>query len=459
MQAIGETESLCPVCLRVVPAKKVAEEDNIYLEKSCPEHGDYKILIWRGVELYKDSHRFDVERTPPQSFLVDSQKGCPYDCGPCPKHRQHVCIAVLEITNRCNLKCPVCFAGSNERYSYEPDLDTIKEMYDTVVRYVEKPIDIQISGGEPTLRDDLPDIVALGKEMGVDYIELNTNGIRLARDTEYFRELKESGVDALYFSFDGLTDEVYRKTNGMDLLDLKLKALKHASDLGIGVILVPVIIPKVNYDQIGGIIQFAKKWIPTTVGVHFQPVSYFGRFPCTPKDEDRVTIPDILNAIEVQTGGELKAENFTPTSCPNIHCDARNYSILLENGRLFPLTNRSRRVSADVIDKDVARKTRRALRDLWKYPEAKESTARACKCVPGSWEELLQRAGKYYLTVSTMAFQDVWNIELERVLDCCIYEVTPDKRLIPFCLFNVTSLGGETLYRHRILSKFATPTS
>ena len=457
MQVVGETESLCPVCLRVIPAKKVAEEDNVYLEKSCPEHGDYKILIWRGVELYEDSYRFDVKRTPPQNFLVDSQKGCPYDCGPCPKHRQHVCIVVMEVTNRCNLRCPVCFAGSNERYRYEPDLDTIKEMYETVVKYVEKPIDLQISGGEPTLRDDLQDIIALGKEMGIDYIELNTNGIRLARDIEYFRELKESGIDALYFSFDGLTDEVYRKTNGMDLLDLKLKAVKNSADLEVGVILVPVIIPKVNYDQIGSIIQFAKKWIPTTVGVHFQPVSYFGRFPCTPTDGDRVTIPDILNAIEVQTGGELKVENFTPTSCPNIHCDVRNYSILLENGTLFPLTNRSRRTSADVKDKDVARKTRRALRDLWKYPEAKESAGRVCECIPGSWAELLERAGKYYLTVSAMAFQDVWTIELERVLDCCIYEVTPDKRLIPFCLFNVSSLDGETLYRHRILSKFATP--
>ena len=458
MQVIGETESLCPVCLRVVPAKKVVEEDNIYLEKSCPEHGDCKILIWRGVDLYKDSSRFDVERTPPQNFLVDSQEGCPYDCGPCPKHRQHVCIAVLEITNRCNLRCPVCFAGSNERYRYEPDLDTIKGMYETIVRYVEKPIDLQISGGEPTVRDDLPDIIALGKEMGIDYIELNTNGIRLARDIEYFRELKESGVDALYFSFDGLTDEVYRQTNGVDLLDLKLKALKNAAELEVGVILVPVIIPKVNYDQIGDIIQFAKKWIPTVVGVHFQPVSYFGRFSCTPKDEDRVTIPDILNAIEIQTGGELKIENFTPTSCPNVHCDARNYSILMGNGMLFPLTMRSRDVSANVKDKDVARKTRRALKDLWKYPKANESGGRVCECVPGSWMELLQRAGTHYLTVSVMAFQDVWTIELERVLDCCIYEVTPDKRLIPFCLFNLSSLHGETLYRHGILSKFAIPT-
>jgi len=457
MQVVGETDSLCPVCLRKIPAKKVAEEDNIYLEKSCPEHGDFKILIWRGVDSYNDRYRFDVQRTPPKKFLVDSEKGCPYDCGPCPEHRQHVCIVVLEVTNNCNLSCPVCFAKSNENYNYEPDLDVIREMFKTTVDYVEKPINIQISGGEPTIRDDLRDIIALGKEMGVDYIELNTNGVRLAKDIEYFRELKECGIDALYLSFDGLTDEVYRKINGADLLDFKLKAIQNSADLEVGVVLVPMIIPNVNDDQIGGIIQFAKKWIPTVVGVHFQPVSYFGRFPCTPKDEDRITIPDILKAIEVQTEGELKVKNFTPTSCPNVHCDSRNYSILMENGKLLPITSSSRPISADVQDKDVARKTRKALRDLWKYPEAEESAGRACKCAPGSWAELLERAGTHYLTVSTMAFQDVWTMELERVLDCCIYEVTPDNRLIPFCLFNASSLDGETLYRHRILSKFATP--
>lgn len=457
MQVVVETDSICPVCLRKIPAKKVAEEDNIYLEKSCPEHGDYKTLIWRGLDSYNDRYRFDVQRTPPKKFLVDSQKGCPYDCGPCPKHRQHVCIVVLEVTNNCNLSCPVCFAKSNENYNYEPDLDVIGKMFKTTVDYVEKPINIQISGGEPTVRDDLRDIIALGKEMGVDYIELNTNGVRLAKDIEYFRELKECGIDALYLNFDGLTDEVYRKINGTDLLDFKLKAIQNSADLEVGVILVPVIIPNVNDDQIGGIIQFAKKWIPTVVGVHFQPVSYFGRFPCTPKDEDRITIPDILKAIEVQTEGELKVNNFTPTSCPNVHCDARNYSILMEDGKLLPITSSSRPISADVQDKDVARKTRKALRDLWKYPEAEESADRACDCAPGSWAELLERAGTHYLTVSTMAFQDVWTMELDRVLDCCIYEVTPDNRLIPFCLFNASSLDGETLYRHQILSKYAKP--
>ena len=448
-----ETKSICPVCLSVIQAKKIVEGDNVYLEKTCSEHGNYKVLLWRGVQSYKDRYLFDVGRVKPSRLSTKSERGCPYDCGLCPDHKQHTCVAVMEVTNQCNLNCPVCFASAKENYKYEPNLDTVKEMYRTLVEYTEKPICVQISGGEPTVQDDLPDIVSLGKEMGVDYIEVNTNGIRLAKDMEYFQRLKESGVDSFYLSFDGVRSEAYRKKCGVDLLDLKLKAIDNCAKLEAGVVLVPVLIPRVNYDEIGDIIQFAKKKIPVVNSVHFQPVSYFGRYPYTPTDEDRITIPDVLRAVEDQTKGELKVENFTPTSCPNVHCDARSYSLLMEDERLLPITQSFMGASGKVSD--IAKKTREAIRDLWRYPTSDES----CECVPGTWMDLIERASKNYLTVSVMAFQDVWNIELERVRECCIHEVTPDNRLIPFCLFNVSSVDGKTLYRHDILSKFATSTS
>lgn len=450
---VWETKSLCPVCLGVIPAKKVVEGDNIYLEKTCSEHGDYKVLLWHDVQSYKDRYGFDVGRVKPKKLLTKSKKGCPYDCGLCPDHKQHTCVVVMEVTNQCNLKCPICFASAREMYEYEPDIDVVKEMYKTVVDYTEKPICVQISGGEPTIRNDLPDIVSLGKEMGIDYIEVNTNGIRLAKDMEYFHRLKESGVDALYFSFDGLTSEVYRKKCGVDLLNLKLKTIENCAKLEVGVVLVPVLVQGVNYDQIGDIIQFAKERVPVVNSVHFQPISHFGRYPHTPTDEDRITIPDVLRAIQDQTKGELKVENFTSTSCPNVHCDARSYSLLMEDGKLLPLTQSSIGASGKV--RDIAKKTREAISDLWRYPISSEG----CECVPGTWMDLIERASKYYLTVSVMAFQDVWNIELERVQECCIHVVTPDRRLIPFCLFNVSGINGKTLYRHNILSKFATPTA
>ncbi|NWG09293.1 MAG: radical SAM protein [Nitrososphaerales archaeon] len=454
---IGETESLCPVCLRRIPAQKIAENDNVFLEKSCPDHGSFKTIIWRGLTSYLDSSRFNVKRARPKITITESNIGCPFDCGLCPIHKQRTCVSVLEVTNRCNLNCPYCFASAR-RYDFDPDIQTIKGMYETLLKNCPKPICVQISGGEPTMRDDLPDIVAMGKEMGIDYIELNTNAVRLGKDLKHFKELKEKGVDALYFSFDGLTRDVYEKRCGVDLLDIKLKALENCSKLEMGVVLVPVIERGINYDQIGDIIRFAKKWVPTVNGVHFQPVSYFGRYSSMPNNQDRLTLPDILKAIETQTGGELKVENFTPTSCPNVHCDARSYSVVLEDSKLLPLTSNLSCPSCNI--EDISKKTRDAIKDLWKFPEESivdqlglGGDPSMCGCEAGTWMDLIARMSKNYLTISTMAFQDVWNVEMERVQECCIHVVTPDKKLVPFCMFNITSMDGKSLYRENALSK------
>lgn len=457
VETLGKTWSLCPVCLSRIPATKIIDDGNVYLEKECQDHGYYKVLVWRGADNYRSLYRFDVKGVEPKVKHAKVENGCPLDCGICPEHKQDTCLVVMEVTNRCNLNCQICFASSKERYLYEPDLDTIEEMYKVLLEGA-SPICVQISGGEPTVRDDLPEIVSLGKEMGVDSIEVNTNGIRLGKDVDYLRRLKKGGVDALYLSFDGVTPEVYRNICGIDLFDLKVKTIENCAKLGIGIILVPKLIPHINYHQAGEIIKFAKRWIPTVKGVHFQPLSYFGRYPDEPHNEDRITIPDVLRAIEVQTKGEIKMDNFIPTCCSEIHCDARCLSVLMEDGKLLPLTSHSASTPSEGVD--IPKRTRKAVADLWKcVPQeigGSGTTEKvSCECQSGSWMELMQRATEHYLTISTMHFQDAWNIDLERLKKCCIHVVTPDKRLIPFCAFNVTSINGETLYRHNILSKYA----
>jgi len=456
-EILEKTWSLCPVCLRRIPALRIVEEENIYLEKECENHGRYKTLVWRDADYYKTLNRFDTERKGPKVRQTQAKKGCPLDCGLCPNHRQDTCLVVMEVTNRCNLRCRACFASSSEGYTYEPDINKIRDMYEVTLGG-SKPICIQISGGEPTIRDDLPEIVSLGKRMGIDYIELNTNGLRLARDLEYLRSLKQAGVDAVYLSFDGLSPDVYRKVCGEDIFELKTQAVENCAKIGMGVILVPRIIKYINHDQVGEIIAFAKKWIPTVKGVHFQPLSYFGRHPGKPDDDDRITIPDLLSAIELQTKGEIRADNFVPTCCPDVHCDARCLSVLMENGKLFPLTRCPD--SGPTICADIPKLIRESVSSLWKLPPQSAGSppatgAAPCKCQSGSWMEIVQRATENYLTISMMAFQDVWNIDLDRLEKCCIHVVTPDRRLIPFCAFNVTSVNGESLYRHKILSKYS----
>ncbi len=171
---------------------------------------------------------------------------------------------------------------------------------------------IQLSGGEPTLREDLPQIVALARKIGFTHVQINTNGIRIAKDASYVQSLKDAGVSDFFLQFDGLTNDVYHLIRGMDLLPLKLRALERCIELKIGVILVPTLIKGINDSQIGAIIQFAKKWMPTIRGVHFQPMAYLGRFPGAPCNQNRMLIPDIVDAIANQTQGELQTGDFIP---------------------------------------------------------------------------------------------------------------------------------------------------
>jgi len=339
-QLLGNTESLCPECLRRIPAKKVADNGNVYLEKICPEHGHYRVLIWRqDAGHYLDWTRSCEGGSGPLHNFTNVDRGCPYDCGLCPEHWTRACSMVMEITLRCNLSCPICLASSSRNVEYEPDMDVIRGMYEAVMEGV-GPCTIQISGGEPTVRNDLPQIVALGRETGFNHILINTNGVRIARDPSYLEHLKDSGTSAIYLQFDGVTDTVYRYIRGQKLLDIKQRVLDNCAREGVGVILVPTIVPSVNDHQLGDIVQFAKNWIPTVKGIHFQPVSYFGRYPHPPGDEDRMTIPDVLDALGRQTGGELRPEDFVPSRCGASHCSFSSLFVLKEAGRLRATTSR-----------------------------------------------------------------------------------------------------------------------
>ena len=451
-EKLGETRSLCPECLRTIPAVKMAENDAIYLEKECPDHGAFRTIIWRGVKDYKDLERYACEFNKPCKVAVQDQDRCPEVCGLCPDHQQHTCLVVLEVTNSCNLKCPICFASANEKYKYHPTMDEIKRMYQHILEYVNHPICVQLSGGEPTIRDDLPDIIRLGKSMGIDHIEVNTNGVRFGRDIEFLKECREAGVDSLYFSFDGMTSDVYMATCGKDLLQDKLNAVDNCAKVDMGVTLVCVVSPNINLNQVGDVISYAKSKVPTVKGIHFQPIAYFGRYPITPRDLDRVTIPDLLNAIEKQTNGELRADCFIPTSCSNVHCDSKSMSVIMEDGSMFPLTSRA--LGPPRETKAIATKTRKEISDLWRFIEESLTLEEDDQDASG-WGSFLSRAKTHYLTVSTMAFQDAWNVETERLMNCCIHTITPDGKLIPFCLFNINGADGRTLYRHEMWSKFA----
>ena len=445
---LSQAESICPRCFTAIPARRVALGDQVYLRKTCPEHGSFEAVIWRGHPGYSSWVRPKIPSYPKNpSTLVEN--GCPLDCGLCAGHRQHTCTALIEVTQRCNLRCAFCFADSGNKDAVDPTLEDLKEQFDRLFASA-GPCNVQLSGGEPTLRDELPEIVALGRSRGFSFIQINTNGLRLAEDPSYVQSLKEAGLASVFLQFDGMEDNVYRKLRGRELFREKRRAIEHCAEQGIGVVLVPTLVPGVNTSQIGPIIEFALQELPPVRGVHFQPVSYFGRFPYPPRDEDRITIPEIITEIETQTGGRIRTEHFKPPGCENALCSFHGNFVLLTDGALRPWTQCQ---SEDCGCKPLqaaegADKARRFVTQFWSSPEeAQLSSVKAGAQSFGGWDDFLIRARTHSLCISGMAFQDAWNLDLDRLKDCCIHIVHPDGRLIPFCAYNITDSEGRSHYR------------
>ncbi len=440
-----ETESLCPACLKRISARRVSENGNVYLEKECPEHGPFKTLIWRGtLQDYIDWGECGEEAVGPLKSITPVRDGCPYDCGLCPEHKANACTMVMNVTQRCNLKCPVCFASTNAATAYEPDLETIRRMYESVLEVTGLPT-IQLSGGEPTVRDDLPEIVALGKHIGFQHIMVNSNGVRIAKDRDYLRRLADAGAGTIYLQFDGVTDEVYRYTRGADLFDLKERAISNCTDFHLGVVLVPTLVPGVNDHQLGDIIRFAKGRIPTVRGVHFQPISYIGRFPAPPTDEDRITIPDLIRGLERQTKGEIKGENLMPRRSQDSHCSF-SAIFVLRDGRLEAIGRRRAKDGAGRRgdDRRPPWETARSFMNAHWQPKEEKLFPPATNC--NCWGNLYREVAAQGLTISCMPFQDVWSIDLDRLKRCCGHVVAPDCKIYPFCAYYLTSSTGQRLY-------------
>ena len=334
-EVLSETESLCPVCLKRISAQRVASGPDVYLEKQCERHGRFQTVIWRGSPAFSAWSRPKIPVFP-QVGATGIVRGCPFDCGLCPAHQQRTCTALIEVTQRCNLSCPYCFASSGKSAGVDPELKKIRFWYERI-RDTGGPCHIQLSGGEPTVRDDLPEIIALGRRLGFDFIQLNTNGLRLAREADYARSLRESGLASVFLQFDGTSPESHRALRGLPLGRDKQQAIERCGQAGLGVVLVPTVVPGINDRELGAILQFGMERSPVVRGVHFQPVSYFGRYPVQPDDALRITIPEILAALEVQSSGRVKTTDFKPSGCEHALCSFHGNFLVMSGNRLKSL--------------------------------------------------------------------------------------------------------------------------
>lgn len=433
--------SVCPVCLKPIGASHRQVGDDVYIVKKCPEHGVFETIVWRGAPDFNTWSKVKIPSLP-KSPITRAAKGCPLDCGLCDAHRQHTCTALIEVTWRCDLGCPVCFASSGK--AAPPDLgqDEIGKLLDRVYA-ASGHCNIQLSGGEPTVRSDLPAIVRLAKERGFPFIQLNTNGIRLGREAGYAESLAEAGLNSVFLQFDGTDDAVFQALRGKPLLETKLKAIHALGDAGVGVVLVPTVVPGINDHDLGSIIRLAAKLSPIVRGVHFQPVSYFGRYPEAPADEQRITLPEVMRLLEAQSDGEMASTDFMPPGCEHSHCSFHANYVVTESGSLRKMAGDGSCGCLPRPASEGADKAKAFVKRQW--AAAGELLPMADRA--DDLDTFIARAATHTLAVSAMAFQDAWTLDLERLKGCCIHEVSPDGRLIPFCAYNLTSMDGETLYR------------
>ncbi len=423
-ETMRETRSVCPVCLRNLPARLVREAGGaVLLEKNCPEHGAFRVPIWRGL--------VDFERWTLGSEPLGGGGGlrCPADCGLCAEHESGSCCVLLEVTRRCNLRCRFCFADGG--MGEDAPLSEMKTAIRDISRRCGGPL-LQLSGGEPTLRDDLPELVAFAKEAGCAYVQVNTNGLRLAREPDYARRLADAGLDIVFLQFGGTRNDIYETLRGAPLLETKLKAVRVCASLSVGVTLVPTVVRGVNDNDLGALVRLAASLAPGVRGVHFQPVSYFGRFPKKPDTDARYTLDELMYDISRQAG--VPIESFMPSRCDHPLCGFHANYLIDPDGRLRPLSS----ITHSARTRGSARENRDYTARHWLRQPAEEAPQTTFSDEM-DFDTFLYRLRQQSLTLSAMAFQDAVNLNVERLRRCSLH-VYDGGKIKPFCANYLTHI-------------------
>jgi uncharacterized radical SAM superfamily Fe-S cluster-containing enzyme len=427
-----DTYSICPVCLKPLRARRIYGE-SVRLERECPEHGKFSSVVWRN---FVDWEAWTKNALRPAWETEERDIACASCAGLCEKHMRDTCCTLLEVTSRCDLHCRFCFADGG-RGEENPSLEEIVRRIGILTRPGKTLL--QLSGGEPTLRDDLPEIVAAARRAGCKYVQLNTNGLRIAEDPALPGRLADAGLSFVFLQFDGLRDDIYKTLRGRPLLLEKKRAIAACARHGVGVTLVPTIVPGVNADHIGEIVRFAVASSPAVRGVHFQPVGYLGRIPSSPADDERFTPDQLASELELQTQGSIRRENLSPSCCDHPLCTLHGDFIVLENGDLYPIGRQTNR--EDACCSDPAEKNREFVARRWLR---KKETA-SCRCgysssIPAKditdMDYFLERIRSHGFTITAMCFQDAWNLDIERLRSCSLHVFDGD-RLKPFCAYYI----------------------
>lgn len=448
------TTALCNACLKPIEAKIIFKDNKVYMDKWCPNHGTQRVLISGDVEYYRLGREVFVKKPEmPQRFNTQMHYGCPYDCGLCPDHMQHSCLSIVEINRACNLNCPVCFADSGTHRSEHYPIETVEKMLDAVVTNEGEPDVVQLSGGEPTIHPQFFEILAAARARPIKHLMINTNGIRIAQESEFTEKLAATGLRGLeiYLQFDSLDNRATQTLRGADLNRIRLQALENLNRVGLSTTLVITVAKGVNDHEIGSIIRFAAAQ-PCVRGVTLQPVQYAGRTQNV-DNANRLAVSEIRRKI-VEQSGIFSAADIMPVPC-NPDTLAMAYAFKDGTG-ITPLT---RYLDPQTLvesagntivfehDSDLKEQVFR----LFSTNHSPESQANCLSELMCCLPEVVVPAHMGYenvFRVLIVQFMDAYNLDIRSLKKSCIHFATPEGKLIPFETYNL-------FYRPEMAGKLA----
>jgi uncharacterized radical SAM superfamily Fe-S cluster-containing enzyme len=436
--------TICSVCYRRIDGKILIQDDGVYLRRRCPQHGWETVLLADDVDYYRRSREVYIKPPEmPARYATPIRYGCPYDCGLCPDHEQHSCLSIVEITDHCNLSCPICYANSGPERKRYRSYEQVLAMLDAVVASEGEADVVQISGGEPTLHPEFFAILDAARERPIRHLMVNTNGVRIARDGAFVDRLAAYGSGfEVYLQFDSFEAQALSRLRGADLRDIRQRAVERLNAAGISTTLVATVARGVNDGELGGIVDWALEQ-PSVRGVTFQPVQVAGRTEGFDPARDRLTLTEVRRRL-LEQSDIFSAADVIPVPC---HPDAiaMAYALKTDEGAV-PLSG----VIPTEVLLDGGRNTisferesniRDHLFSLFATNLSPESQAGTLKdllcCLPRVTAPTEWRYDRLFRII-IMAFIDAYSFDLRSVKKSCVHFVHPDDgRMIPFDTYNL----------------------
>ena len=409
--------------------------------KTCHEHGFQKVLIATDVEYYKNIRNYNKPSEIPLKFNTSTHYGCPYDCGLCADHEQHSCLTVVEITDRCNLTCPTCYAMSSPHYGRHRTVEEVERMLDIVVANEGAPDVVQLSGGEPTVHPDFFEILDIAKTKPIKHLMVNTNGIRIAKDKAFVERLAAYQPDfEIYLQWDSFKPEALQTLRGQDLTNVRRKALEHLNEFNVSTTLVVTLQKGLNDDEIGAIIDFALQQ-PCVRGVTFQPTQIAGRLENFDAAKDRITLTDVRQKILEQTT-VFQPNDLIPVPC-NPDTLVMGYALKL-GGQVFPMTryvdpadllNNSKNTIVYEADEALHAQMLKIFSTGISVDRVEENFKELMCCLPQIHAPGLSYNNLFRIII--MRFVDAWDFDVRAIKKSCVHIVHKDGRIIPFETMNL----------------------